>query len=598
MTELQKGGLPNKDDDEPPLRISTLTFNDGTQVDTNNADIIVFVGPNNAGKTRTLQEMEFFLKQPQIGKDSLFALNGIDIQRTFNAQQLIQWLVQHRPVVETGSREGSVVLSFFNGDARQQRLPLSTVSGEWERTRGGPWLGQLGTHLVQTLFCGQRLGFQFSAARLDLETPLSQPIHLLATEEKLLDAFRDAFVKAFRMNVIIDAFGNMIRVRVSRHLTQNDFMSTTSNGLANSEVARRMASVPLIETQSDGVRSFAGILLTLLTGQFPLVLIDEPEAFLHPPQARLLGQHLAQWHRRGQVFVSTHSLDVVLGLIEEAPEKVLIVRLTRDMDVTSPHVLPPTTLVEISRDPQLHYSRALDGLFHHAVILCEAERDCTFYAASLDEANKRSSLTFFPGDVLFVPAGGKDGFPGMVKALKAVSIPVVVVADIDLLNDKSKVRTLVEAFGGDWNSIESSYNTATEAFRRPRQEITNAQILTAVNNVLTPKLSERYDHDTKEAVSTAMRLNPSPWEELKRYGIDAFKGLARQEAAKMIEQLRNLGIVVVEKGELESLAPSVVSKKGKNWINEALEKKAYREELAQAHIARVIDAVESLLKQN
>lgn len=176
----------------------------------------------------------------------------------------------------------------------------------WESMRGKPFLAQLGLHLVRTMFCGERLGYQFSAPRLDLETSLSHPVHLLASEEVLLEAFRDAFAEAFRMNVIIDGFGNTIRVRVSRYLTQDDFLSTTTNGLVNSEVARRVASAPLIDTQSDGVRSFAGILLTLLTGQFPLVLIDEPEAFLHPPQARLLGQHLAQWHRRGQVFVSTH----------------------------------------------------------------------------------------------------------------------------------------------------------------------------------------------------------------------------------------------------------------------------------------------------
>lgn len=600
MTETRDASSPslNMNEDEPPFRVSNLTFNDGTQVDTSNADIIVLVGPNNSGKTRTLQEMDFAFKQPRIDAGSLFALSDIAVQRTFSGQQLVHWLMRHRPIVKTQSNEGYAVLSFFDGNINNQQFPLSRVSMEWESGRGGPWMAQLGMHLVRPLFCGDRLRQQFSAQRLNLETPLSHPVHLLASEEPLLEAFRDAFAKAFRMNVIIDGFGNAIRIRVDQHLTQNDFLSTTSNGLANPDVARRMVSVPLIETQSDGVRSFAGILLTLLTGQFPLVLIDEPEAFLHPPQAKLLGQYLAQWHRRGQVFVSTHSLDVVLGLIEKDPERVLIVRLTRETGITSPHVLPPASLTEISRDPLLHYSRALDGLFHHAVILCEAERDCTFYSASLDEANKRSELSFSPGDILFVPAGGKDGFPGMVKALKAVSIPVVVVPDIDLLNDKSKVRALVEAFGGDWNSIESSYNIATEAFRRPRQEVTNAQILNAVKSALTPKLAEKYDHETKEAIMATMRLAPSPWEELKRYGIDAFKGQARQEVTKMIDQLRKLGIVLVEKGELENLAPSVVSRKGKHWINEALGKQAFREEPAQTHIARVIDAVEGLLKQN
>ena len=600
MTEPQLTALSDStiDEDEPPFRISSLTFNDGTQVDTSNSDIVILVGPNNSGKSRTLQEIDFFLKQPNVDSNILFALRDAAVQRTFSGAELVLWLKDHRPTESGNTPADDAVFSFFNGNDRQQRLALRGVPGEWENLKGKPWLASLGMHLVRTLFCGERLGFNFGTQRIDLATTVSHPIHLLATDEMLFGALRSAFSKAFRMNLLIDGFGNSIRLRVSRDLTQKDFVSTTSTGLADHEVARRMASVPLIDTQSDGVRSFAGILITLLTGQYPLVLIDEPEAFLHPPQARLLGQNLAQWHRRGQVFVSTHSLDVVLGLIEKAPEKAFIVRLTRNMDITVPHVLPSENLVEISGDPLFHYSRALNGLFHEAVILCEAERDCTFYAASLDGANSHSKLGFSPGDVLFVPAGGKDGFPVMVKALKAVSIPVVVIADIDLLNDKSKVRTLVEAAGGDWNSIESHYNVATEGFRRPRQEFTNGQVLKAVDDVLTPMLTERYDHRAKEAVKLAMRLDPSPWEELKRYGVESFKGLARQEATIVIDKLRELGIVVVEKGELENLAPSVVSRKGKNWINEALEKKAYRDESAQAHIARVIDAIERLLKND
>lgn len=599
MIEGMQGILPPDlavDEDEPPFRVSNMTFSDGTQVDTSGADVIVFVGPNNAGKTRSLQEMVQFLQQPQVDPGSLFALRGIDVQKTFSGAQVVDWLRRHRPPLITNPLRDDIVLSFFNGAAQQ--LQLGTVAADWEARRGTPWLSQLANHLVRTLFCGERLGFNFSAPRPDLGVPLSSPLHLLIHEEPLLEAFRDAFTKAFRMNVILDGYGNTIRIRVSRSLAQDDFLSTTNNGLADPEVAQRITSALPIDTQSDGVRSFAGILLTLLTGQFPLVLIDEPEAFLHPPQAKLLGRYLAQWHRRGQVFVSTHSLDVVLGLIEKSPEKVLIVRLTREADITSPHVLPPESLVGISRDPLFHYSRALDGLFHHAVILCEAERDCTFYAASLDAANRNSGLSFSPGDVLFVPSGGKDGFPGMAKALKAVSIPVVVVPDIDLLNDKSKTRALVEAMGGDWNSIEYSYDIATEAFRQPRQEITNVQVLKAVTDTLRPIAGDKYDYQTKEAVRVAMRINPSPWEELKRHGIDAFRGLARQEATKMVSQLRELGIVIVEKGELENLAPSVLSRKGKHWISEALEKEAYRDESAQAQIACVIEAIEHLLKQN
>jgi hypothetical protein len=69
-----------------PLRISKLTFNDGNEVDTSNAEIIVLVGPNNAGKTRTLQETEHFLTQPRLDQRSLFALRDVKVKRVISGE--------------------------------------------------------------------------------------------------------------------------------------------------------------------------------------------------------------------------------------------------------------------------------------------------------------------------------------------------------------------------------------------------------------------------------------------------------------------------------------------------------------------------------
>lgn len=41
-----------------------------------------------------------------------------------------------------------------------------------------------------------------------------------------------------------------------------------------------------IEEQGDGFRSLVGIILGLLFSKGRIVLLDEPEAFLHPAQAR------------------------------------------------------------------------------------------------------------------------------------------------------------------------------------------------------------------------------------------------------------------------------------------------------------------------
>ena len=54
-----------------------------------------------------------------------------------------------------------------------------------------------------------------------------------------------------------------------------------------------MQQFELLDDQGDGIRSFVGISVALLALKRALFLIDEPEAFLHPPQAFRLGAAIA-----------------------------------------------------------------------------------------------------------------------------------------------------------------------------------------------------------------------------------------------------------------------------------------------------------------
>lgn len=49
-------------------------------------------------------------------------------------------------------------------------------------------------------------------------------------------------------------------------------------------------SIEKLDEQGDGIRSFVATVITILVGNRPVLLLDEPEAFLHPPQAFRLGE--------------------------------------------------------------------------------------------------------------------------------------------------------------------------------------------------------------------------------------------------------------------------------------------------------------------
>jgi predicted ATPase len=65
------------------------------------------------------------------------------------------------------------------------------------------------------------------------------------------------------------------------------------------------------------MRSFATVLLYVLAADnHSIQFLDEPEAFLHPPQARLLGEYIARERRsKSQLFIATHSTDILDGLM-------------------------------------------------------------------------------------------------------------------------------------------------------------------------------------------------------------------------------------------------------------------------------------------
>lgn len=436
--------------------------------------------------------------------------------------------------------------------------------------------GQLTSHLVRALWCGERLGYLGAPARQDPRAHPEHAVHWLIAYPHLLTAFRDAFREAFGMNVVVDAWGNNIQLRLSAGESQEDFAATSANGLPDPELVDRLAALQPIEAQSDGVRSFAGILLTLLASQYPLVLLDEPEAFLHPPQARLLGRSLAALQQGGQLFVATHSLDILLGLVASGPGRVLIVRLTRDEGRTSPRVLSPEQLAELWQDPLLRFSRALDGLFHDGVVVCEGDTDSQFYSAVSDEGVLAGGR-----HVMFTYAGGKQRIPLVAKALTALGVPVRAVVDFDALREEARVSQLVESVGGMMTEEMKADRRLVDAQLRghePRLTVGAARAL------IEEILGDDPDTEMTRAKGNSVRdaLEPDVgWPAAKKSGLAAVPpGDATVSANRLLAALREVGVWVVPTGAVESFVKEVGGK-GPRWVGEVVE---------GGHLARATEA--------
>ena len=125
-----------------------------------------------------------------------------------------------------------------------------------------------------------------------------------------LAELRTAFKDAFGIDIALD-WATMKRWYL---MVGSDFGAIPNDRLA---LAGLLKDARPLDLQGDGYRSFAGVVLAMLTFADRLLLLDEPDAFLHPAQARALGRWLATHAKKisAQVLLATHSADFLWGVI-------------------------------------------------------------------------------------------------------------------------------------------------------------------------------------------------------------------------------------------------------------------------------------------
>lgn len=160
------------------------------------------------------------------------------------------------------------------------------------------------------------------------QNPPTHPIHSLLMDDVLASDISDKFNHAFGLDLTtFRAGGGNFPLFVG-----NKPVKVGSDELSKLFIDELLRTNVRLDEQGDGMRSFVTVLLHVLAStSHSIQLLDEPEAFLHPPQARLLGRYIAEKRRdNSQLFIATHSTDVLDGLIEGGANKVRIVRLRRN----------------------------------------------------------------------------------------------------------------------------------------------------------------------------------------------------------------------------------------------------------------------------
>jgi hypothetical protein len=334
-----------------------------------------------------------------------------------------------------------------------------------------------------------------------------------------------------------------------------------------------------------------GLVLTTITSLHFVLLIDEPEAFLHPPQAYLLGRTLlGERPPDTQLLFATHSSDVVRGLLNTTDSAVHVVRLIREGDINHAAVLRADEIRELWNDPLLKYSNILDGLFNDVVVVCEGDADCKFYGSIVEALTEGKQAP----QILFTHSGGKARIPKIVSALRSIRVPTMVIADFDVLQDEQELRRIVEALGGSWASFAKDHQVVKSAIDGKSRSLDTAFVKQEVEKTLaaikTPKLSEQ-DID---ALRAHLKMTTG-WAETKIAGISAVpSGDAAAAVRKLLENLIKIGLFIVPVGELERFVSSVGGH-GPAWLAEVYERQLHRDTTitadARSFIQQLLDSL-------
>ncbi|WP_083998957.1 ATP-dependent nuclease [Actinomadura kijaniata] len=539
------------------VNIESLQFASGETIELPPNGVTVIVGPNSAGKTRLLSEIvNAVANYPQAVFNGAW-LQGISLKIDGSDAEFKQWFDERARVFR--HHNGMTQTGIFTGSNADNLIEFDLALNSWKRS-----FSRISGHFYNYLGASDRAQHPISAPPRDPAESPAHPLHNMWDDRDEELRFSRLVERAFGFGVCLNRHSiRELYLYRGKPVEGDETIPPTQETLAH------YARLPKVQEEGDGVRSFVRVLMETIISRKSIFVIDEPEAFLHPPQARLLGRLLVdETPQQSQVIIATHSADVLQGIIDGRRDRGLnIIRLSLDGDgVRYPKSLAPEKVEQLWSDPLMRYSRMLDGLFHRGIVICEADTDCRFYSAVVDAyPRKRSEL-----DLIFTHVGGKARLARALKDMNGFGVRSVVIGDIDVLNNATAVKDIVQAAEGDYAQIKEDLTILIEYAKKLGAGPIVKNLKDVTRPILARSDSSPVVDSEKAAIREVIKIR-SGWDEIKRGGTHALVGAAVPAVERILDYLKSIGIFVVPVGEVERWFPLDV-RKGPAYVTEVLER--------------------------
>lgn len=512
---------------KPKIHISGITFSDGQIITFNETDKIIIVGPNNSGKSQMLRDIIELASNPAT---ECQVIHNLEVNKTGTIDDLKELL----------RSEG-------NYKNNEYTYGHQTYYDSWLNTWTQPnSLSNTAPIFMKNVTANDRLGICRQQNNISSTDPKTCPQHYLYQSSNLMSHVSALFKTAFNKDIIINyRGGNVIPIHVG-HLPKDAPIDRVSD-----EYVSLVTKLPLLDKQGDGVKSYAGILFECVVQKLDVIMIDEPEAFLHPPQMRRLGETLSS-EVEGQLFVATHSSDILKGFLEKTKGNIRILRIQREDNVNFVHEIDKKSVEQLWSKPILRYSNALDSLFHEQVIICEDGSDCRLFNFVADYLTTNCDKRY--PDTCYVPTGGKHAIPGIAEALRASGVFVKAIFDFDLISELNTLTKTLDAFGCEGeekNNLLSLWRKINSEVTQTVKPISNEDFKTNLLDFISKTQADKLSKGKVEE----MFKQKKPWSAVKANGINGLpKGNIRKTFKEFNDLLKNLGIFLIPVGEIENFS--------------------------------------------
>lgn len=496
--------------------------------------ITIFVGPNNSGKSKVLDEI---LNHCRTG----YSTQNYKVLETINftklsiedAQKYIKKMAIPAPIGYSGNpayihiktKDGAFQIHL------QDLLEALTNPNSADNSK------QLFTSKYssdQSLLLDGKSRIKMCEPQTagDLQDPPNYSLQILFRDDKKRKEVRRIVHEAFGSYFVIDPSNlGKLRIRLSATPPSSE---AQERGLHEEAITFHSNAQP-IEEASDGVKAFTGIITELVAGDPKILLVDEPEAFLHPALATKLGFEMSRisLKTKKNVFISTHSPAFLMGCIQSGAP-INIIRLTYRRNTPTARILPSDEILKLMRHPLLRSTGVLSGLFYEHVVISESDADRAFYQEINERLLQKKPEWGIP-NCLFLNAQNKQTIHTLMAPLRKLGIPTAGIVDIDILKEGGK----------NWSSL--------------------------LDSASAPHISKDSLGQSRQAIKIALERTGKDMK--TQGGISLLTGSELEAAEDLLQQLNNYGIFTVPNGELESWVKSLdVKGHGPSWLVNIFEK--------------------------